>query len=88
MYVDNKKFYEEIVKYRQKVRECQEQGLEEPRIPDYIGECIYKIAEKLSTKPCFANYSYRDEMVSDGIENSILYFKDYNPDYNGSGDPN
>jgi hypothetical protein len=25
------------------------------------------------------NYSYREEMVSDGIENCILYFNDYNP---------
>jgi hypothetical protein len=25
------------------------------------------------------NYSYREEMVSDGIENCILYFKDYDP---------
>jgi hypothetical protein len=79
-YVDNKKFYEEILKYKKKVQEAKEQGLEEPRLPNYIGECIFKIADKLSTKPCFINYSYRDEMVSDGIENCIMYFKDYNPE--------
>lgn len=78
-YVDNKKFFEEIVAYRRALLEARENGLEEPRIPNYIGECIFKIAEKLSTKPCFMNYSYRDEMVSDGIENCILYFKDYDP---------
>lgn len=79
-YVDNKKFYEEILKYKKKVADAKELGLEEPRLPNYIGECIWKIAEKLSTKPCFMNYSYRDEMVSDGIENCIMYFKDYNPE--------
>lgn len=79
-YVDNQRFYNEIVLYKKKVEEAKLAGKEEPRIPDYIGECIWKIAEKLSTKPCFINYSYRDEMVSDGIENCILYFKDYNPD--------
>lgn len=84
-YVDNKKFYDEIVKYRKRVEEAKAQGKEEPRIPDYIGECIWKISEKLSTKPCFINYSYREEMVSDAIENCILYFKDYDPDYNPSG---
>lgn len=78
-YVDNKKFYEAIVEYRKKLQEARDQGKEDPRIPDYIGECIWKIAEKLSTKPCFVNYSYRDEMVADGIENCILYFKDYDP---------
>jgi hypothetical protein len=79
-YVDNKKFFTEIVEYRKKLKEARDAGLEDPRIPNYIGECIWKIAEKLSTKPCFMNYSYRDEMVSDGIENCILYFKDYNPE--------
>lgn len=79
-YVDNKKFFDEIVSYRKILQDAREKGLEDPRIPNYIGECIWKIAEKLSTKPCFASYSYREEMVSDGIENCILYFKDYNPE--------
>lgn len=78
-YVDNKKFFEEILKYKKEVRKAKRLGLEEPRIPEYVGECIWKIADKLSTKPCFVNYSYRDEMISDGIENCILYFKDYDP---------
>jgi hypothetical protein len=78
-YVDNKKFYEEIVKYKKAVRKAKKDGLEEPRMPNYIGECIYKIAENLSLKPCFINYSFRDEMISDGVENCILYFKDYDP---------
>ena len=79
-YVDNKRFFSEIVEYRKILQKAREDGLEDPRIPNYIGECIWKIAEKLSTKPCFMNYSYREEMVSDGIENCILYFKDYNPE--------
>ena len=79
-YVDNKKFYDEILKYRTKVEEAKKLGKEEPRLPEYIGECIYKIAHKLSTMPKFINYSYRDEMISDGIENCIMYFKDYNPE--------
>lgn len=78
-YVDNKKFYEEIVAYKRKEEECKQKGLESPRLPEYIGECIYKIANKLSNKPCFINYSYRDEMISDGIENCIMYFKDFDP---------
>jgi hypothetical protein len=79
-YVDNKQFYDEIFAYRAKLAEAKEKGLDTPRISEYIGECIFKIAEKLSTKPCFANYSFRDEMVADGYENCILYFKDYNPE--------
>ena len=78
-YVDNKKFYQEIVKYHTELRVAREKGLDEPRISDYIGECICKIATNLASKPCFAGYSFRDEMISDGIENSILYFRDYDP---------
>lgn len=78
-YVDNKRFFEEIVKYKKSVAKAKREGTEAPRIPEYVGECIFKIAERLSTKPCFVNYSYRDEMISDGIENSILYFHDYDP---------
>lgn len=78
-YVDNKKFYEEIVKYKEAVAKANEEGREEPKLSNYIGECIYKIATKLSYKPCFMNYSFRDEMIDDGIENCIMYFKDFDP---------
>lgn len=78
-YVDNQKFYQEILEHKRKVAEAREKGLEDPKLSNYIGECIWKIATKLSTKPCFLNYSYREEMISDGIENCILYFNDYDP---------
>ena len=45
---------------------------------NYIGECIYKIATRLSTRPNFINYTYRDEMICDGIENCIQYIKNFN----------
>lgn len=80
-YVDNQRFYEEILEHKRKVAEAREKGLEEPRLSNYIGECIYKIANKLANMPKFINYSFRDEMISDGIENCILYFDDFNPDY-------
>lgn len=73
-YVDNKRFYAVILEYKKHIKE----GLR-PRIPDYAGYCILKIAENLATKPCFMNYSYKEEMIGDGIENSITYFNDYDP---------
>lgn len=79
-YVNNKRFYDEIVEHRRKVSIAREKGLDEPRIPNYIGECILKIAERLATKPCFANYSYKDEMISDAVENAFLYFHDFDPE--------
>lgn len=87
MYVNNREFYNDIVAYRKKLKDAREAGKEDPRIPDSIGLAIWKIAEKLSTKPCFVNYSFRDEMISDGVENCILYFKDYDPDWGQKENP-
>ena len=78
-YVNNKDFYDAILEYRKQIEIATKNNLDKPRIPNYIGECIYKIATKLSTKPCFNGYSYKDEMISDGVENCILYFDDYDP---------
>ena len=85
-YVDNERFLQEIVDYKKKLVIAKEQGLNKPRVSEYIGKCIYLIAENLSHKPRFMNYSFRDELVSDAIENCFLYFDNFNPDntYNNS----
>lgn len=85
-YVDNKKFYDAIVEYHRQKKEAIKKGLDAPRIPEYVGECILKIATKLSTMPRFYNYSFREEMISDGIENCLLYFDDFDPEYVGDDD--
>lgn len=79
-YVDNKKFYQAIVEYRKVVREKESVGEERPPIPSYIGHCMLMIANRLSLKPNFVNYSYREEMISDGVENCVCYFDNYDPD--------
>jgi hypothetical protein len=78
-YVDNKSFYAALVEYRKKRLDAIEAGLPIPRIPEYIGVCIFKIATKLSSKGNFVNYSYKEEMISDGIENCLLYAYNFDP---------
>ena len=39
-----------------------------------------KIATRLSHKPNFINYSFRDEMICDGIENCMQYIDNFNPE--------
>ncbi len=78
-YVDNKQLYACIIEYREKVLDAREKGLARPIIPNYIGECILMIARRLSTKPNFVNYSYREEMISDGVENCICYIDNFDP---------
>jgi len=70
-YIDNKKFFEEMVKYRQSRIDAEESGEERPIIPDYIGRCMMDISTRLSYKPHFINYPFREEKVADGIENAI-----------------
>jgi DNA-directed RNA polymerase specialized sigma subunit len=84
-YVDNKEFLVAMKEYRDKVLAAKEGGTPMPPIPNYVGECILKIANHLSYKPCFINYSYRDDMISDGIENCIQYINNFDP--NKSSNP-
>ena len=79
-YVNNKEFTAAISEHDRAVKQALADGKEPPRVSEYIGECIYKIATRLSTKPNFINYSYRDEMICDGIENCLQYINNFNPD--------
>ena len=79
-YVDNKLFYTVLLQYKKDVDQAKTENKFKPRIPEYVGECLYKIATRLSTKPNFINYTYRDEMISDGIENCISYLDNFNPE--------
>jgi len=78
-YVDNKQLYTVMVEYRTQLDLSKKNNTARPQIPDYVGECILQIAKRLSTKPNFINYSYREEMISDGIENCISYFDNFDP---------
>ena len=77
-YVDNEKFLEVMTEYRNAYLESKENGEEQkPMIPDYAGQCFLKIAERLSHRPNFINYAFRDDMISDGIENCIQYMNNF-----------
>lgn len=79
-YVNNASFLQALKEHKAKVKEAEEQGDPKPRASNYIGECILKIATHLSYKPNFINYTYREEMVSDGIENCLMYLDNFDPD--------
>jgi len=93
-YVNNKELLEALIVYRAKVeksflelngreptREDRAKRWEgKPPIPNYLGECFLKIATHLSYKPNFVNYMFRDDMISDGIENCVQYIHNFNPE--------
>ena len=78
-YINNADFLAALVDYQDRVKKAKKNKTEPPPIPNYIGECFMKIAEGLSHKPNFINYTYRDEMMSDGIENCLMYFGNFDP---------
>ena len=79
-YVNNKEFLEALVIYRAQCARAEEAGESRPRITNYLGSCFLKIATHLSYKPNFVNYMFREDMISDGIENCVQYIKNFNPE--------
>ena len=79
-YVNNKELLEALIVYRGKVAHAKENDLPKPRITNYLGECFLKIATHLSYKPNFVNYMFRDDMISDGIENCVQYIHNFDPE--------
>ena len=91
-YVNNKQLLEALIVYRSyvdkaKVVYIEKYGEEPPKgrwegkppIPNYLGECFLKIATHLSYKPNFVNYMFREDMISDGIENCVQYIYNFDP---------
>lgn len=79
-YVDNKKLYTEMVKFINEYNTAKENGIETPRPSNYIGECIWLIANRLSTNRNFIGYTYREEMIGDAVENCLRYLHNFDPD--------
>jgi|TARA_B100001029_G_scaffold133657_1_gene112528 DNA-directed RNA polymerase specialized sigma24 family protein len=84
-YVDNKKFLVAMTEWRLKYDKAEKAKRKQPAVTNYIGECFLKIANHLSYRPNFINYTYRDDMISDGIENCLQYMSNFNP--NKSNNP-
>ena len=79
-YVDNKLFFVEMQKWKAEIDESDEVDDLPPMVTEYMGDCFQKIATHLSYRPNFINYTYREEMIGDGIENCIRYAKNFNPE--------
>lgn len=78
-YINNQDFLEALINYKTACDQANSEGIPQPSIPNYIGECFLKIAEHLSRRPNFVSYSFREEMISDAVENSLNYFRNFDP---------
>ena len=78
-YVNNKEFLDAMTEYTKNVNRAKRNKQPKPPVTDYIGSCFLKIANHLSYRPNFINYTFRDDMISDGIENCLQYLDNFNP---------
>ena len=78
-YVNNKEFLQAMIEYKDRCEKAQKRGRKNPPVTNYIGSCFLKIANHLSYRPNFINYTFRDDMISDGIENCLQYLNNFNP---------
>ena len=78
-YVNNAEFLEGMKAYKKRCRDAKKAGKSKPPVDNYLGSCFLKIANHLSYRPNFINYTFRDDMISDGIENCLQYLDNFNP---------
>lgn len=79
-YINNKEFLAALIDYKKVIADAASREDPKPQVPNYIATCFLQIATRLSYRPNFINYSYKDDMVSDGIENCLAYMHNFDPD--------
>ena len=88
-YVNNKLFTQAVIDYTREVKKARLAGEPDPMVPDYIASCLLKMCEGVSHKSNFVRYTYREEMVMDGVENCLKALANYDGDAKTrSGNPN
>lgn len=78
-YINNEQFLHELVAYKQRVADAEAAGEPLPQVPEYIGDCFIKIANHLAFKNNFINYTFREDMILDAIENCLIYMNNFDP---------
>jgi len=79
-YVDNAKFLEAMIEYKKEYTISINDDKDLPQISEYLGSVFLKIAQRLSFRPNFINYTFKNDMISDGIENCLHYIHNFNPE--------
>jgi DNA-directed RNA polymerase specialized sigma subunit len=79
-YVNNPDLLQALIDYKDACKDAEDSGDKLPQVPEYVGKCILLIAQRLATKPNFSGYSYKEEMISDGIENCLQYIHNFDPE--------
>lgn len=88
-YVDNKVLAQAVVEYADLVKEAKSKDEEIPTPSEYLGECILRISKGIASKSNFSGYSYKDDMIMDGVQDCLRALKNFKIDAETrSGNPN
>jgi hypothetical protein len=79
-YINNKTLYGAMIHYRNELKESLAAEKEKPIVPKYIGESILLIRNNLAKKPNFSGYTYKQDMISDGIIDCVSAVEKFDPD--------
>src|SRR5665213_1712584 len=81
-YINNKDFFNALIKYKVEcTASIAKNGETRPstRTYNYIGECFLQIATRIVNRPNFFNYSWKSEMISDGIKDCVERMENFDP---------
>ena len=79
-YVNNREFTLALDKYSRECKAAEADGKEKPRMSNYLGDCIMKMSTRLANSPRFNGYSFKEEMIHNGILAAVKYAHRFNGD--------
>ena len=79
-YVNNREFTLALDDYSRACKKAEEEGKTKPQMNNYLGGCIMKMSNRLANSPRFSGYSYKEEMIHNGILAAVKYAHRFNGD--------
>lgn len=79
-YLDNEKLYNCFVEWYKEIEKAKAENKKEPPMPEYIVYSIMSIPENLISKSNFNGYTFKEDMISDAIENILKYCRNFDPE--------
>ena len=76
-YVNNKEFTQAVAEFNEKVKLAESKGKTPPQMSNYMESVSIRLQLDY-LRANFINYTYRDEMICDAIENCIQYIGNFN----------
>lgn len=78
--VNNRQFAEAVGAYVEESKQRKLEGKEPKVVSDYIAECFMRISEGQSHLPQFRNYTFREDMASEGVLDCLKRIQNFNPE--------